>query len=308
MAIANFEASTLPHQFVKNLVSSIIQEYNDEIVSIALFGSAATQEWKKGKSDVDFIVVIKNEKRRKKVEDSINNILIRLDKKHDLKLVQTCSTFVKHRNPLVNFLYRIEDAVTFGKPFFVFSLDQIKFENETIADARIRFISAVFDPLIIFLAKMKQTGVTIYGQNLIKRIHYHASFLKKIRIAMAPLWVLLMGLISFPLDEKFALKHSVKATLWACEDSLFALDRPLSNTYKEANMIMDIFGESINITHLKRTLILKQTGNQESIISKGFVAKHILQTTSFIFHLYYQTSLLVKKESAADSRMVSIIP
>lgn len=280
-------------QFLKDLVSEMIQDYNDEIVSIALFGSGATKEWIKGKSDIDFIVVIKNENLKKRVEDSTDKILISLDKKHKLKLAQTCSTFVKHRNSLVNFLYRLEDLLTFGKPFFVFSLKEIEFEKGTIANARVRFITSIFDPLVIFLAKMKQTGVTIYGQNLIEKIHYKASHIKKIRIAIAPLWILFMSIISFPLDHQFALNHAIKATFWACEDSLFAMDRPLSNTENETNMILDIFGESINITHLKLTVTLKHKNNGK-IITKGFVAKYMLNTIGFISRLYFKTSQVIK--------------
>jgi predicted nucleotidyltransferase len=284
-------------QFLNDLVKLMILEYRDEIVSILLFGSAATKDWKKGKSDIDLVIVIKHQNLRKKVEDTTNNIIIKLDRKHNLELTQTCSSYVKHRNPFVNLLYRVEDALTFGKPFFVFSIDQIFFEKSTIADKRISFISAVFDPLTIFLAKMKQTGITIYGQNLINDINYKASPIKKIRISIAPLWIFVMSLISFPLDEKFSLRHSIKATLWACEDSLFALNCPLSNVANEVNRIKDIFGKSINCEHLETTLSLKQRTYKKTIMPKGFTALYLVKTIRFILNLYYQTIKVAKRRN-----------
>jgi hypothetical protein len=238
--------------------------------------------------------VTKNGSLKKKVEISTNNILQQLDRKHKLKLTQTCSTFARHRNPFVNLLYRIEESLTFGKPFFIFSLNQIEFGKGTIADSRIRFISAIFDPLIIFLAKMKQTGVTIYGQNLIERIRYQATILEKIRIAIAPLWILLMSLLSFAVDDRFALRHSVKATLWACEDSLFALNRSLSTAENEANMIVGIFDERIHTNHLRLTLMLKRK-TDDLVLSKSFAARYIVDTIFFILHLYYKTILESRK-------------
>lgn len=282
-------------QFLKDLVSEMVQEFNDEIVSMALFGSGATKEWIKGKSDIDFIVVIKDEKLKKKVEDSIDQILIKVDKKHNLKLTQTCCTFIKHKNPLVNFLYRLEYILTFGKPFFVFSVKELEFEKGTIANAQVRFITSIFDPLVIFLAKMKQTGVTIYGQNLIEKINYTVTPLEKVRIAIAPLWIVFMSIISFPLDHQFALSHAIKSTLWACEDSLFAMDQSLSSTKDEIQLILDIFGENINIEHLNLTLELKKK-TIEKTTSKGFVAKYILNTIGFILKLYFKTGDANKKK------------
>jgi predicted nucleotidyltransferase len=281
-------------QFMDDLVAKIAQKFRDQIISIALFGSVTTKEWYRGKSDIDFIIIIRDKTLKKSIDQYVNGLIISLDRKYDLQLTQTCSTFVTRKNPIVDLFYRIEDSLTFGKPFFVFSIDQIKFELNTIADSQIRFISAVFDPLAIFLAKMKQTGFTIYGEDLIKRISSKPSYLEKVRAAVAPLWILLMSFISFPFDAKFAFKHSAKATLWACEDSLFALDFPLSSITKEFDLIKQIFGESININHVFSTLCARQITN-DILVSKGFVAKHIIKTAFFIPKLYWKTAIIRKK-------------
>jgi len=282
--------------FLEDMILKIVQEHGTEILSIALFGSAATKEWTKGKSDIDFIVVIAHENKRRVVENSINGTLLELDRKYDLQLVCTCSTFVRHKNPIVSFLFKIESMLMFGRPFFVLSRNQISFEKGTIADTSIRLATTVFDPLSIFWAKMKQTGITIYGENFINQIQYSASAFDKTRIALAPLWLVIMSLLSFPVDEQFSLKHSMKATIWACEDVLFALDLPLSTTANEASIVASIFGKykRIDLTHLEKTITLKSANFQKGNPSRGFVAKHILSTILFILNLYYRTSVVVR--------------
>ena len=282
--------------FFEDMILKIVQEHGTEILSIALFGSAATKEWVRGKSDIDFIVVVAHENKRQVVENSINRTLLELDRKYDLQLVYTCSIFVKHKNPIVNFLFKIESMLMFGRPFFVLSRNQISFEKGAIADTNIRLVTTIFDPLSIFLAKMKQTGITIYGENLINQIQYSASALDKTRIALAPLWLVIMSLLSFPFDEQFSLQHSMKATIWACEDVLFALDIPLSTTANEASTVASIFGKDkhIDLTHLKKTIALKSTKFQEGNPSRGFVARHILSTILFILTLYYRASVVVR--------------
>lgn len=278
-------------EFLADMIFKITQKFDDEIVSIALFGSAATKEWIKGKSDIDFIIVTQHRNAKKAVENSVNRILQELDRKHGLHLVQTCSVFIRHDNPILNFLYRIESVLMFGKPFYVFSLDQIAFDRGTIADSRIRLVTMIFDPLNIFLAKMKQTGVTMYGKDLLEGIHFSTSTIDKIRVAMAPLWLVVMSLISFPVDESFAMRHAIKATVWACEDMLFALGFRLSTARQESRQIEDIFrNRKINLEHLKKTMILKNMSITKMNANKGFVAEYILNTIAFIFVLYYNTS------------------
>ena len=199
---------------------------------------------------------------------------------------------------MVNFFLKLENALMFGRPFFVFSLNQIAFEKGTINDAKIRLVTTVFDPLSIFLAKMKQTGTTIYGENLISQMKFSTSAVDKVRIAMAPLWLVTMSLLSFPVDGVFSLKHSMKATLWACEDVLFALDISLSTNADEASIISDIFGKGtgVDLTHLKKTVALRSEGFSNEI-TKGFVAKYVLSTMLFISTLYYNTSAVLRAHS-----------
>ena len=289
--------------FLKDMVLETVQKYSDEIVSIALFGSATTREWVKGKSDIDFIVVVAHEDKRRAVEDSVYKILLRLDRKHELQLSKTCSTFAKHQSPIINLFYKVENALTFGIPFFVFSLNQIAFGKGTIIDGKIRVVTTIFDPISIFLAKMKHTGITIYGKDLIKEIRFSNSKLVKVRIALAPFWLLVMSLLSFPVDEVFSLKHSIKATVWACEDVLFALDFPLSNTANEVALISRIFAKenSVDLTHLRKTIALKSRPVSTKDISKGQIGRYIVSTILFILTLYHSAAKAFSTREHSDS-------
>ena len=282
--------------FLNDMVSGVVNKFGDEIVSIALFGSATTKEWIRGKSDIDFIVVVKHRNLKKDIENYLNRLILELDKKHDLQLVRTCSTYTRGLNPFANILYRIESALLFGQPFFILSLDQIDFEKGIIADSRIRFVTSIFDSLSIFVAKMRQTGVVIYGKDLIRKLAFSPSTFDKIRTAFAPLWIIVMSLFSFPVDEMFSLNHSIKATIWACEDVLFAFNMPLSSTTEELGSLERIFNryEKVDFSHAKKTVLLKSKLVSRREVSKGFVAKHILQTILFVLTLYHSASQLAR--------------
>lgn len=282
--------------FLSDMVSEVVNKYGDEIVSIALFGSATTKEWIKGKSDIDFIVVVKHRDLKKDIENYLNKLILELDRKHDLQLVRTCSTYTRGPNPIVNLLYKVENTLLFGQPFFILSLDQIDFEKGTIADNRIRFVTSIFDSLSIFVAKMRQTGMVIYGKDLIGELRFSPSRFDKIRTAFAPLWIIVMSLFSFPIDELFSLNHSIKATTWACEDVLFAFNIPLSSTTEELDRIERIFNghEKMDFSHAKKTMILKRKLVSKGDVSKGFVAKYILQTILFVLTLYHGASQLAR--------------
>jgi len=289
--------------FLHDMVSEVVNKYGDEIVSIALFGSATTKEWVRGKSDIDFIVVVKHRNLKKDIENYLNRIILELDKKHDLQLVRTCSTYTRGPNPIVNILYKVESTLLFGQPFFILSEDQIDFEKGIIADSRIRFVTSIFDSLSIFIAKMRQTGVVIYGKDLIRELRFSPSTFDKIRTAFAPLWIIVMSLFSFPIDELFSLNHSIKATIWACEDVLFALNIPLSSTTEELSRLERFFNryKKVDLSHAKKTVVLKRKLVSKGDVSKGFVAKYILQTILFVLALYYSASQLAHKTEHASN-------
>jgi len=103
--------------FLDELVSKLVKEYPDEIVSFVLFGSATTGEWIRGKSDIDCIVIIKNKKLNDQIEKYLIQLLFALDAKYDLKLSDTCTSYKK-----------TEDTMTMKKIFVIlYMLKSTKF-------------------------------------------------------------------------------------------------------------------------------------------------------------------------------------
>lgn len=290
--------------FLREFVTDVTRKYSAQVISIVLFGSATTGEWIKGKSDIDFIVVVKNGSRRKEIENYLLGKILELDCKYNLSLEKTCSTFRKSRNPLLYLVYKTESFMTFGRPLYVLSYDQINFERGKINDSRIRFVTSVFDSLSIFATKINQTGKVIYGEDLLRRFPAILSNTEKIKAALAPIWLLLIGFFMLPFDIMFSLEHSVKATIWACEDVLFALDLPLSSTKREFKTLKEVFGSSdrIDFSHVERTLHLKYDRWSRREINGCFVAKHMFHSLKFIFILYFYTLPVAKLPRCARAR------
>jgi len=275
-------------QTFKELAIALIEKYNDEVLSIVVFGSATTGDWIRGKSDIDFIIVISSKGNRKEVENFTNSHLIKLSTKYDLRLTQTCSAFRKTRNPFLKAISAIESFMTFGKPFFVLSKDQIEIDRGEIRDPRIGLVTSIFDSIAIFATKMKQTGSTIYGEEIIQKLHVKRSTTEKMKALLAPLWLTLMSIIVFPVDESLALDHSIKATLWACEDALFYLDQNLSSIKNEILLLENILSNRrpTSFDHVQLALRSRMRLRAGMKTEKGFAARFLLQTPLFILTLY----------------------
>lgn len=272
----------------QELTLALLEEYNDQILSIVVFGSGTTGDWIRGKSDVDFIIVTSDMTNRREVENFTNRVLMEISLKHDLRLNQTCSAFKKTDNPFINTISIIESFMTFGKPFFVLSKDQIDTIKGKIKDSRIQFVTSIFDSIAVFAAKIKQTGSTIYGENLIKELYVNRSTVEKIKAMIAPAWLVLVSFIVFPIDAKLALSHSTKATFWACEDALFFLEHDLSSIDNEIRTLNKLLQNdcSVQFSHVREAIKLKPMLKSGIKIEKGLIIRFLYQTPLFIKALY----------------------
>jgi predicted nucleotidyltransferase len=281
------------------LATALIKKYRNQVLSIVVFGSATTCDWIRGKSDVDFIIVTDGKESRKEVENFANNLLIRLSTKYDLRLAQTCSAFRRTRNPALKAIFAVESFMTFGKPFFVLSKDQIETDRGKIRDARIKLVTSIFDSIAIFATKIKQTGSTIYGEDMLKEFYVNRSTTEKIKTLMAPLWLTLMSFFIFPIDAGMSLDHSVKATLWACEDALFYLDQDLSLINHEIRVLQNIFSDCrhIRFDHVELALRKRQELRKRMKTGKGLAALFLFQTLLFVIALYHCAATLARMTS-----------
>ena len=275
-----------------DLVTKLIEKYGDEIVSFVLFGSATTGEWMRGKSDIDCIVIIKNKQFSTEIEKYLNSLLLDLDKKYDLKLSETCTTYKKTNNFALDLIFKTENKMMFGKPFYVVSQDQLDLKEFKIRnDFKVELGTRTIASLGLFLQRIKNTGVILYGKDIRQEIPQTVPYLEKIKSFFNAMLLLGMSFVIFPFSFKHAFSHALKANFWACDDVLFVLDKPLSNTRKEVNDVCSIFGRSeIDAEHLYQSLNYKK--NKDAMtIDRIFVLKYIFRSTKFVYGLYAKAIL-----------------
>ena len=277
-------------QFMEELVAELVKKYPEEIVSFVLFGSATTGEWIRGKSDIDCIVIIRNKKLYKEIEKYLTGLLLLLDAKYDLKLSETCTTYKKTDNPALDLIFKTENKMMFGQPFYVVASDQLDLKGFKIRkDLKIEIGTRTIASLGLFLQRIKNTGIILYGKDIRKEIPKNVPTIEKIKATFNAMLLLMMSFVIFPFSPKSAFSHAVKANFWACDDVLFALDKPLSTTKQEVKEICSIFGKSeIDSEHLMMSLEYKKTKDGMKI-KKRFVIRYMLKSTKFVYGLYIVT-------------------
>jgi len=272
---------------MEELVTELTEKYQEEIISFILFGSATTGEWIRGKSDIDCIVIIKNKQISTEIEKYLNSLLLDLDKKYDLKLSETCTTYKKTNNFALDLIFKTENKMMFGKPFYVVSQDQLDLKEFKIRhDFKVEIGTRTIASLGLFLQRIKNTGIILYGKDIRKEIPQTVPHLEKVKSFFNALLLLMMSFVIFPFSFKHSFSHAVKANFWACDDVLFVLGKPLSNTKKEVNDVCSIFGKSeIDADHLYRSLNYKK--NKDTMkLDRVFVLRYIFRSTKFVYGLY----------------------
>ena len=272
---------------MQELVLQLTDKYVDEIVSFVMFGSATTGEWIRGKSDIDCIVIIKNKKLSKEIEKYLMNLLLELDTKYDLKLSETCTSHKRTDNIALDLIFKTENKMMFGQPFYVVAQDQIDLKGFKIRkDLKIEIGTRTIASLGLFLQRIKNTGVILYGKDIRKEIPKTVPTIEKVKASFNAMLLLMMSFVIFPFSPKSAFSHAVKANFWACDDVLFALDKPLSTTTQEIRDICTIFGKSgVDIDHLYRSLQYKKT-REDIKTGRKFVLGYVLKSTKFVYGLY----------------------
>jgi len=284
------------HNLLDEFVGIVTSQYKNQIISIVLFGSATTSEWVKGKSDIDCIVLVKDKTHTKEIERFLYDTLLELDKKYDLKLSDTCTSYKKTQNHMLNLILRAEKFSMFGRPFYVLSEDQIDITNARIIaidDLKIYVGTHILASINLFFHRIKSTGKVLYGKDITKEFPTKIPHLEKFKASLNALLLLMMSFIIFPIDYRFAFQHAVKANFWACDNSLFALGKPLSDTESEIKEIENIFSDSnsewtLDVSHLHQSIQYKRR-KETGDLSRLFVFKYMLKTTKFVMTLYLMT-------------------
>ena len=178
----------------------------------------------------------------------------------------------------------------FGQPFYVVASDQLDLKGFKIRkDLKIEIGTRTIASLGLFLQRIKNTGIILYGEDIRKEIPKNVPTIEKIKATFNAMLLLMMSFVIFPFSPKSAFSHAVKANFWACDDVLFALDKPLSTTKQEVKEICSIFGKSeIDSEHLMMSLEYKKT-KDDLKMKKRFVMRYMLKSTKFVYGLYVVT-------------------
>ena len=284
------------YSLLEDLVNETSSLYSSQIISIVLFGSATTSEWIKGKSDIDCIVLIKNKKFVREIEQFLYDTLLRLDRIYELQLSETCSPYKQTQNNTLKLVLQLEQFSMFGRPFYVVSEEQLNIRNAEITsldNLKIYVGTHVLASINLFFHRIKSTGKILYGRDITTEFPKNISNLEKFKASFNALLLLNMSLVLFLIDSKVSFQHAVKANFWACDNVLFAFEQPLSNTLTTVEKIKNIFSDNskietpkLDVNHLQFSIKCKQNYDIENL-SKIFVLKYILKTASFISKLYF---------------------
>ncbi len=272
------------------MVAELTAKFSDEIVSFVLFGSATTGEWIRGKSDIDCIVIIKDKKLCNTIENYLSDLLLFLDAKYDLKLSDTCTSYKKTDNPVLDLIFKTENKMMFGQPFYVVAQDQLDLKQFKITkDLKTQLGARTIASLGLFLQRIKNTGIILYGKDIRKEIPKTVPAIEKVKASFNAMLLLMMSFIIFPYSPKSAFSHAVKANFWACDDVLFTLDMPLSTTKQEVREICSLFDKSeIDSDHLMLSLKYKKIENNMEM-KRMFVMSYMLKSIKFVYGLYAVT-------------------
>ena len=209
----------LIEKFLKKLVLKITEKYGKEIDFIILFGSAARGEFKKGVSDIDLVIQLNRDSKRKEIEDFATNVFWELNEKYKTEFEKVLST-VKSKRILDNFLKSVEREAHFYVPIFVFPPGWLDWEKA-------RRTRPLWRPAAIFLIhqafifeKFKEEGKILYGRDIRPLIKPKITFWERWKAIQIPFWISLFSILILPLALKRAVKYSTKAVLYELGSAL----------------------------------------------------------------------------------------
>src|SRR3990167_8177608 len=209
----------LIEKFLKKLVLKITEKYGKEIDFIILFGSAARGEFKKGVSDIDLVIQLNRDSKRKEIEDFATNVFWELNEKYKTEFEKVLST-VKSKRILDNFLKSVEREAHFYVPIFGFPPGWLDWEKARITRPLWRPAAIFLIPQAFIFEKFKEKGKKLYGRDIRPLIKPKITFWERWKAIQIPFWISLFSILILPLALKRAVKYSTKAVLYELGSAL----------------------------------------------------------------------------------------
>lgn len=269
--------------FLSDLRKGIGQsKLSKHIESVILIGSASRGEWIAGESDIDLLVVTKDDRRRHEVELFFGRLIGRLGKKHRLMLEKTTTIERRHEKRIVGTIMKLETLFNFGVPYTVVSYKDYNFLKNRIESPKIQLLATFVGSLNTYLLAIKQTGRTVYGKDLLGLINVRLSYWDRVHMAMQQCYIILASALLLPFDCKYSVKHAMKATLYQEELDLLFSGNKIRGYLKDRKVFDRLFtGSQFMIRHLKKTLDYRCNHNKMEP-TKHEAARYILDTIRFI--------------------------
>ncbi|MBI4018127.1 MAG: nucleotidyltransferase domain-containing protein [Candidatus Aenigmarchaeota archaeon] len=283
--------------FLFDLKREIVRsKVRKDIVSVVLIGSAARGDWVRGKSDVDFLVVARSGKAKGKVGYFFRKTLQKLNRKHQLRLEESCTDRKKFHNAILNEVLRLESGFLFGVPYYVISQEDFDLAKRKVSDRRVWLMMTFVGSLSSFLRSIKQTGRTVYGEDLVKEIRSaRLGFSDRVKIFLVPYYILGLGFLSLH-DGKSAINHAIKACLLECDDDLMLLEKRLGSYERDEKLYEKLFSRlPSNTAHIRKCIRYRKDFSR--------INPSLSETLSFLFrslffvltsHFYYVLNLAAR--------------
>ncbi len=211
---------------IQKLVWKFIYEFRDEVIKkcaegidfIIIYGSAVRNEFVPGKSDVDIVFQIFNEKNKKSIEKTATNIFWNLAKKYpSLGFEKALSVSKsKKRNVLTKILEKVEKSTFLYVPIFIFVKGEIDWKKGKLHSNNPLIIlgkNLLVPQRSVFL-KFKQEGHILFGRDIRQEIKVKLTLLDRLRQGLVPQLLSFIGFLISPFTPKKALNYATKSLLY----------------------------------------------------------------------------------------------
>ncbi len=252
------------HDKIRLLIRSLKEDVKqspcrDRIVSVILFGSAATDDWVPGRSDIDFLVVCRKRSDRSVVARLFGAALSRAAARVGIPATGLASQSPGGPERVLSLFLRVERLFFQRVPFYVVALPDIDFVNGRIRDYRIAPLLTLFIPVASFVQTLREHGIALYGQNISIAFHPERNWADRTKLRLAPWWHLVAGFIALAVSRPLAVDHAIKATLFTGETVLVELHRRFGGHRNAARQIAQLLHLSPRARlHLRHALMLRQ--------------------------------------------------
>lgn len=224
----------------QKLVAGFLNEFASKLSSlhdidfILLFGSAARGEWKRGVSDVDMIIQVKNQGEKREVKKKAEALFWALDEKHGTMFREVCSTSEEAGDRIEGFLKKGQRKVRLYAPFEVLGPRDVDWEKGEFKDTYFKLALELVAPKYLLLAKMQTEGKMIYGRDITRTIRLKISWFERVKAILVPHHLSFLATLLSPLAPRMAAKMAIKAAVYSVESSLYYLKKPIGRGIETA--------------------------------------------------------------------------